>query len=128
MEIDKWIGPYAVLAFPCIDGSKRIYFNVILYTPGTSPKSVPPVFDKTVYIVNNSAGRRLVYGLTRSLINYVEQLEIRKGTEVVIEVQGGCELAELPFCDNGPEWTIEDAKPQKRLKPALPMREVHISS
>ena len=32
MEIDGWVGPYKVKAFPWIDG-KRIYFNVQYYEP-----------------------------------------------------------------------------------------------
>lgn len=127
MEIDRWFGPYAVRAFPWIDGGKRIYFNVMLYPHGMSPQSVSPIFDKTVYIVNNSAGRRLVFGFTRTLINYVEQLEIKPGTEVILDALGGMGKILLPHLDNGPEWTIENARPEKRPKPVVPMREVRIN-
>lgn len=61
MEIDSWIGGCKVRIFPWIDG-ETIYCNVQYYRPGQS-LSQPPVWDKTVYVKDNDAGRRVVYGL-----------------------------------------------------------------
>ena len=69
MELDKWISSYKVRSFPWIDGN-RIYFNVQYYAPGQSLEK-PPVWDKTVYIINNDAGRRLVYDFTNSLVEHI---------------------------------------------------------
>lgn len=68
MELDKWIGSYKVRSFPWIDG-KRIYFSVQYYASGQLTEK-PPVWDKTVYITDNIAGRRLVYDFTDSLVNH----------------------------------------------------------
>ena len=48
MEIDRWVGPYRVRAFPWIE-KNLIYFNVRCYAPGQSLEK-PPVLDQTVYI------------------------------------------------------------------------------
>ncbi len=82
MEIDKWVGPYKVRAFPWIDG-KRIYFNVQYYAPGQSLEK-PPAWDKTVYITDNADGRRLVYDLTHSLTEHVAGMRIREKSEVTL--------------------------------------------
>jgi hypothetical protein len=82
VEIDKWIGSYKVRAFPWIDG-KRIYFNVQYYTPGQSVEK-PPVWDKTVYITDNTAGRRLVYELTDSLVSHVAGMQLSEYKEVTL--------------------------------------------
>jgi hypothetical protein len=83
MEIDKWIRCYKVRSFPWIDG-KTIYFNVCEYVSGQS-ESQPPIFDKTVYITDNEAGRNLVYNFTDSLMEYVANMIIPKGaTKIVI--------------------------------------------
>lgn len=66
MELDKWIGSYKVRAFSWIDG-KRIYFNVQYYAPGQSVER-PPAWDKTVYVADNEAGKRLVFDFTNSLV------------------------------------------------------------
>ena len=54
MEIDRWVGPYRVRAFPWIE-KNLIYFNVHCYAPGQSLEK-PPVLDQTVYITNDAAG------------------------------------------------------------------------
>lgn len=76
MEIDNWFGSCKVRAFPWIDG-KRIYFNVQCYAPGQSI-SKPPVWDKTVYITDNEAGRRIAYEFTDSLVEHVSRMQIPK--------------------------------------------------
>lgn len=82
MKINRWVGTYKVDAFPWIDG-KRIYFNVRYYAPGQSIEQ-PPVWDKTVYIADNDAGRRLVFDFTESLTEYVARLQIANNTVVVL--------------------------------------------
>jgi hypothetical protein len=82
MELDKWIGSYKVRAFSWIDG-KRIYFNVQYYTPGQSVEK-PPVWDKTVYITDNAAGRRLVYDFTHSLIEHIASIRTEDNVEVTL--------------------------------------------
>lgn len=82
MELDSWIGSYKVRAFPWIDG-KRIYFNVQYYAPGQSAEK-PPVWDKTVYITDNAAGRRLVHNLTHSLVEHVAGMQMVDHTEVTL--------------------------------------------
>jgi hypothetical protein len=84
MNIDKWIGPCKVRSFPWIDG-KRIYFNAQYYAPGQSVEK-PPVWDKTVYITDNAAGRRIVYDFTHSLVEHVAKMKIAEGTEVILTV------------------------------------------
>lgn len=82
MEIDKWVGAYKVRAFPWIDG-KRIYFNVQYYSHGQSIEK-PPVWDKTVYITDNTAGRNLVYNMTHSLVAYIESIKMPNNAEVTL--------------------------------------------
>jgi hypothetical protein len=82
MELDKWIGAYKIRSFPWIDG-KRIYFNVQYYKSGQSI-SRPPVWDKTVYITDNEAGRKLVYEFTDSLVNHVAQMKIEEHKEITL--------------------------------------------
>jgi hypothetical protein len=82
MEIDRWIAGYKVRAFPWIDG-KRIYFNVQYYMPGQSTAK-PPAWDKTVYITDNAAGRRLVQDFTNTLTEHVARMSIAAGTDVNI--------------------------------------------
>lgn len=82
MELDKWIGPYKIRSFPWIDG-KRIYFNVQYYAPGQSVEK-PPAWDKTVYITDNIAGRRLVYDFTHSLVEHVAGMRLVENTEVTL--------------------------------------------
>lgn len=84
MNIDKWIGPCKARSFPWIDG-KRIYFNAQYYAPGQSVEK-PPVWDKTVYITDNAAGRRIVYDFTHSLVEHVAKMKIAEGTEVILTV------------------------------------------
>jgi hypothetical protein len=82
MEIDKWVGSYKVRSFPWVDG-KHIYFNVQYFAPGQSVEK-PPVWDKTVYITDNAAGRRLVYDFTHSLVEHIATMQISKGAEVTL--------------------------------------------
>ena len=82
MELDKWIGSYKVRSFPWIDG-KRIYFNVQYYAPGQSAEK-PPVWDKTVYITDNVAGRRLVYDFTDSLVNHIAGMKPTENVEITL--------------------------------------------
>ncbi|HDK7179766.1 TPA: hypothetical protein PTW06_001926 [Clostridium botulinum] len=82
MELDKWIGSYKVRSIPWIDG-KRIYFNVQYYAPGQSVEK-PPVWDKTVYITANIAGRRLVYDFTVSLVNHIAGMQLTENVEITL--------------------------------------------
>ena len=82
MEINGWFGPYKVRAFSWIDG-ERLYFNVQYYAPGQSMMK-PPVWDKTVYITDNTAGRRIVYDFTDSLVNHIASMRLREHVEVTL--------------------------------------------
>lgn len=82
MEIDRWISSYKVRSFPWIDG-KRIYFNVQYFAPGQSIEK-PPVWDKTVYIINNEAGRRLVHEFTNSLVNHIAGMQSLENIEITL--------------------------------------------
>lgn len=82
MELDRWVGPYKVRAFPWIDG-KRIYFNVQYYAPGQSIEK-PPVWDKSVYITDNAAGRRLVFEFTHTLVENIVIMRIPENAEVTL--------------------------------------------
>lgn len=82
MEIDGWFSGYKVRSFPWIDG-KLIYFNVQYYAPGQSINQ-PPVWDKTVYITDSEAGRRLVHNFTASLAEHVAGLKIRPGRKIIL--------------------------------------------
>jgi hypothetical protein len=82
VEIDAWVDGYKVRSFPWIDG-KTIYFNVRCYRPGQS-FSQPPVWDKTVYITDDAAGRDMVENLTSSLTAYVAGLRIADGRKIVL--------------------------------------------
>ena len=84
MEIDKWISGYKVRSFPWIDG-KRIYFNVRYYKPGQSIEK-PPSWDKTVYITDNAAGKRLVHDFTDSLINHIANMQIPKTEHIELTI------------------------------------------
>ena len=85
MEINKCFGGCLVRAFPWID-HKRIYFNVRYYRAGQSVHS-KPVWDKTVYIANNTKVQKLVYENTDSLVNYVTAMQIAYGAEVTITAE-----------------------------------------
>ncbi|MEG1525806.1 MAG: hypothetical protein RR475_12435 [Clostridia bacterium] len=87
MEIDKWVGPYKVRAFPWIEGN-LIYFNVQYYSPGQSLDRLP-VLDRTVYITNDRAGHRLVFEFTDTLADYVANLQMKVAPEnkIVITVK-----------------------------------------
>ena len=71
MEIDRWVGPYKVRAFPWIE-KNLIYFNVRCYAP---------VLDQTVYITNDAVGHRLVFEFTHTLAAYVAELSHRMNIE-----------------------------------------------
>lgn len=85
MEINKWFGGCLVRAFPWID-HKRIYFNVRYYLAGQSVHA-KPAWDKTVYVNDNEAGRKLVYENTDSLVDYVAAMQIVDGSEVTITAE-----------------------------------------
>ena len=82
IELDKWIGLYKVRSFPWIDG-ENIYFNVQYYAPGQS-LSKPPVWDKTVYITDNVAGRELVSNFTDSLVNHVASMKFVENAKIIL--------------------------------------------
>lgn len=82
MRIDKWIGSCKVEIFPWIDG-KLIYCNVRYYKPGASVEQAP-VWDKTVYITNNDAGRNFAFEFTNTLVDYIVSLLIPEGGHAVI--------------------------------------------
>lgn len=82
MEIDNWISGYKVRAFTWVDG-KHIYFNVQYYEAGQSICK-PPIWDKTVYITDNEAGRNLVNNFIHSLVEYVAGMKIVDNAKVVI--------------------------------------------
>lgn len=85
MEINSWFGCLKVRACPWIDG-KRIYFNVQSFTPGQSIEQ-PPALDKTVYVTDDEAGRKLVYEFTDSLANHVAGMQIEPGREITLTAQ-----------------------------------------
>lgn len=72
MNIDTWIAGCKVRSFPWID-HKTILFNVQYYAPGQS-LSKPPVWDRTVYIVDNAARRRVICEFAHSLVTYISTL------------------------------------------------------
>ena len=82
MELNEWIGLYKIRSFPWIDG-KRIYFNVQYYTPGQSIEK-PPAWDKTVYIINNEAGQRIVCDFTDSLVHHIANMQITNNVEITL--------------------------------------------
>ena len=85
MELDKWIGANKVRAFPWIDG-ERIYINVMSYAPGQSIEK-PPVWDKTVFVIDDTAGQRLVFDFTHTLVEIIAGMHIVAGTEVTLTVE-----------------------------------------
>ncbi len=48
-------------------------FNVQYYKPGQS-LSRPPVWDRTVFIVDNEASRRIIREFAHSLVTYISQM------------------------------------------------------
>jgi len=93
MEIDRWIESYKVRALPWIDG-KRIYFNVQYFAPGQAITKAP-VWDKTVYITDNDAGRRLVYDFTHTAVDHIAKVKIADNTQVTLNVLKCPELFNL---------------------------------
>jgi len=64
-------------------------FNVQYYRPGQSLNK-PPVWDRTVYIENNDAGRRIIREFTDSLVTYISQMpdsrfDIGEGNKLVFK-------------------------------------------
>lgn len=82
MEFDNWIGSYKVRIFPWIDG-KRIYCNVRYYRNGQSIEQ-DPIWDKTVYITDNEAGRNMVLNFTHSLVEYISAMRIPEGAKEIV--------------------------------------------
>lgn len=85
MNIDRWYGPYKVRIFPWIDG-KRIYVNVQYFAPGQSVER-PPVWDRTVYITDDPAGRKMIEEFTDTLIQYIAKLNISQDVDLIITVE-----------------------------------------
>ncbi|MCI9431279.1 MAG: hypothetical protein HFF70_02475 [Oscillospiraceae bacterium] len=88
MEIDTWINGCKVRGFPWVDG-QNIYFHVEYYKPGQS-LSKPPVWERTVYIVDNAAGRRAVGEFTHSLVQYISMMpasrfDLSEGHRLLVE-------------------------------------------
>lgn len=82
VEIDEWICGYKVRSFPWVDG-ENIYFNVQYYASGQSIRQ-PPVWDKTVYITDDEAGRRIVNEFIGTLVEYVARMQIPEGADKVV--------------------------------------------
>ena len=82
MNFEEWICGCLVTVFPWIDG-KHIYYNVQHFAPGSS-LSQPPQVDKTVYITDDEAGRRMIREYPESLVNFVLGLTIPDGEKFVI--------------------------------------------
>lgn len=82
MEIDKWVSGYKVRSFPWVDG-KHIYLNIQYFTPGQSIFQ-PPVWDKSVYITDNEAGRNMISNFLDSLVSHVAGMQIQDGYKVVL--------------------------------------------
>lgn len=85
MEIDEWIDNCKIRSFPWVDG-EHIYFNVCEYAPGQSIEK-PPISDKTVYITDDPAGRRMVEYFTDSLAKHIANMRLPKqATKIIITV------------------------------------------
>jgi hypothetical protein len=82
MELDTWVSGCKVRVFPWIDG-KRIYVNVQYFVPGQSIEQ-PPAWDKTVYVIDNEAGQRLVFDLTHTLVEHIVKMQIPDGVEITL--------------------------------------------
>ena len=77
MEIDTWIAGYKVRAFPWIDG-ENIYVNVAHYNSDKS-LSVPPMWEKTVYVKDSERARYVLSEFLHSLVCYIAELKIPAG-------------------------------------------------
>ena len=84
-ELDTWVGPYKVRAFPWPE-SNDIYVNVQYFAPGHSTARAP-AFDKSVFIKRSPNGERLVFDFTHTLFDFVSRLQIKEGSEVHIDVE-----------------------------------------
>ncbi len=87
MNFDGWISGYKVRAFPWING-KHVYFNVQYFAPGQSIER-PPVWDKSVLITDDAAGRRLMNNFTHTLVEHIARMQIPANAEVIITVGEG---------------------------------------
>lgn len=90
MEIDTWIAGCKVRSFPWVDG-KNIYFHVEYYQPGQS-LSKPPVWERTVYVADNAAGRRVVRDFIHSLVEYISMMPVslfepNKGQQILLDFE-----------------------------------------
>lgn len=88
MLVDTWIAGCKVNCRPWID-HKTMIFNVQYYRPGQSLNK-PPVWDRTVYIEDNDAGRRIIREFTDSLVTYISQMpdsrfDIGEGNKLVFK-------------------------------------------
>lgn len=59
--------------------------NVQYFAPGQSMER-PPVWDKTIYVTDDKAGRNFVFVNTHMLADFVSNLEIMKNTKTVVTV------------------------------------------
>ena len=83
MDFEKWISNYHVRAFPWVDG-KNIYMNVQYFRRGQSI-SRSPAWEKTVYIFDDEAGRKLVSCFTSSLVNAICSDRIKNNSHIKVE-------------------------------------------
>ena len=82
MNLDKWVSGCKVNIFPWID-HKHIYVNVQYFKPGQS-LSRPPVWENTVFIVDDDAGRFLAYTNTETLVNAIRMGQIPNYSEIKV--------------------------------------------
>lgn len=83
MDFEKWISGCLVRVFPWVDG-KNIYVNVQYFRPGQSI-SRSPAWEKTVYIFDDEAGRKLVSYFTSSLVNAICSDRIKNNSHIKAE-------------------------------------------
>ena len=83
MELDKWVGPCKVRAFPWVDG-KSIYVNVQYFKPGQSMHQ-EPAWDRTAYIFDNEAGRRMVFEYTSTMVDAFMTGKIKHNYHITVE-------------------------------------------
>lgn len=85
MEIDTWIGPMKVRAFPWIDG-KHTYINVQYFRPGQSVMQAP-AWDKSALLVNGLRSEKLIGELLDSVVNYIARLDIPEGGKAILDAE-----------------------------------------
>lgn len=83
MELNKWCGSCKVHAFPWID-KQNIYVNVQCFQSGKSLHQ-SPVWDRTVYVKNDEAGRELVFEFTDTLVEAIRFGRIKHGSYIQVQ-------------------------------------------